>query len=307
MYNSSHRSSVGPVAIGGVGGSGTRLVAELLKRVGFFMGCDLNHAGDNEWFTFLFKRPTWFMKCRAENEERIYRSLQLFESAMTGRPAAKADVIFLLLGASIPMAIRGHDHLGHGKGMWPFRRVKRLLRGSNYDEVSCVGWGWKEPNTHIYLEYLCRHFSGLRYIHVIRNGLDMAYSRNQAQLFNWGWLFGVPRPLSQADIAKRSLQYWIQANGKALQTGRSLLGSRFYMMNFDELTMNPEREITGLIQFLGLRTDANVVDSLKQLAKIPASRDRYKLHDLSCFSNSEIQAVRDLGFNVELVTERAPS
>ena len=46
----------GPVVIGGVGGSGTRLIAQCLKETGFHIGTDLNVANDNLWFTLLFKR-----------------------------------------------------------------------------------------------------------------------------------------------------------------------------------------------------------------------------------------------------------
>ena len=45
-----------PVVIGGVGGSGTRLIAQCLNELGFFLGPDLNEANDNLWFTLLFKR-----------------------------------------------------------------------------------------------------------------------------------------------------------------------------------------------------------------------------------------------------------
>ena len=44
------------VAAGGVGGSGTRLVAELLRGLGLQMGSDLNVSLDTRWFTLLFKR-----------------------------------------------------------------------------------------------------------------------------------------------------------------------------------------------------------------------------------------------------------
>lgn len=47
----------GPVAIGGVGGSGTRVFAEILRGFGFYIGDCLNGALDNLWFTLLCKRP----------------------------------------------------------------------------------------------------------------------------------------------------------------------------------------------------------------------------------------------------------
>jgi len=36
-----------PIVVGGLGGSGTRVIALMLERLGFFMGDDLNHAHDN--------------------------------------------------------------------------------------------------------------------------------------------------------------------------------------------------------------------------------------------------------------------
>ncbi len=47
----------GPVVIGGVGGSGTRVVAAILSTLGFHLGNDLNESMDNLWTTLLFKRP----------------------------------------------------------------------------------------------------------------------------------------------------------------------------------------------------------------------------------------------------------
>jgi len=44
------------IAIGGVGGSGTRLVAGALAAAGYFIGYDLNEASDNLTFSLLFVR-----------------------------------------------------------------------------------------------------------------------------------------------------------------------------------------------------------------------------------------------------------
>src|SRR6185503_7042610 len=50
----------GPIVIGGVGGSGTRVVADVLMRLGVHLGCALNHAWDNMLFVQLFKRLRWW-------------------------------------------------------------------------------------------------------------------------------------------------------------------------------------------------------------------------------------------------------
>jgi hypothetical protein len=65
------------------------------------------------------------------------------------------------------------------------------LKLSNY-----IGWGWRNPLSHIYLDFLSQYFKNLKYIFIIRNGLDMAYSNNQNQLINWGSFFNVSIPKS---------------------------------------------------------------------------------------------------------------
>ena len=68
----------GPVAIGGVGGSGTRVVAEVLKCLGFYLGSLLNSSLDNLWFTLLFKRPDWFQGCINGHPDQIKKGLTVF-------------------------------------------------------------------------------------------------------------------------------------------------------------------------------------------------------------------------------------
>jgi hypothetical protein len=47
------------VFIGGLGGSGTRVVAGAVARLGYYPGGCLNASNDNLIFTELFKRPGW--------------------------------------------------------------------------------------------------------------------------------------------------------------------------------------------------------------------------------------------------------
>jgi hypothetical protein len=172
-----------PVAIGGVGGSGTRVVAEILKLLGFYIGNDLNSANDNLWFTLLFKRPRWFLKNK-NNPEEILQYCNVFERIMKGEYLSSRDYL-LIIKAAFDISSHGHNVSGTGKGLWPFKRVFTILINKNYNINSFRGYGWKEPNTHVFLPFIVKHFKNIRYIHVIRNGLDMAFSSNQNQLYNW--------------------------------------------------------------------------------------------------------------------------
>ena len=284
------------VAIGGVGGSGTGVVAQLVKDVGFYLGSDLNSANDNLSFTLLFKRPRWFRR-NVDRREVIFQGLDIFSRAMTGNTLSVADFGFIS-SAVADMAIRGQDHFKNGRGLWPFVRARKMIRPKKLDYSSMAVWCWKEPNTHIYLEYLRSYFKDLRYIHIMRNGLDMAYSGNQAQLFNWGPLFGVKIPDARELIPRAALSYWVKANQKAIAIGKELGEEKFLSINFDKLCATPKPEVDRLLSFL--RTDNEKIDRLRlyNLFKTPESSGRYRQHDLTVLDQKDIEAVSDFGFSV---------
>ncbi len=288
-----------PIAIGGVGGSGTRVVAEILIQLGFYLGKDHNSACDNLWFTLLFKRPRWFLKNSVRKESQIFKGLAIFEKAMTADVKFRYEELRFIIGAVVEMMFNGHDYLGAGRGLWPIKRGITMFRSKISDHANYIGWGWKEPNTHIYIEYLNKYFQNFKYIHLIRHGIDMAYSNNQSQLFNWGTMFGIAAHDVTIPLPKRSLMYWHEANKRAITLGQKLLKERFLVINFDKLCMNPAREIKSLIDFLGLDTSGIKMDELQRLPRLPESYGRYKNYDLSIFSKDEIEAVEELGFVVD--------
>ena len=71
----------GPIVIGGVGGSGTRVLAEILRSLDIFIGNDLNESLDNLTYTLLFKRRRWFYRHCKSNAE-LSRGLGVLERTM---------------------------------------------------------------------------------------------------------------------------------------------------------------------------------------------------------------------------------
>ena len=152
----------------------------MLIDLGFFMGRDVDEANDNLSFSLLFQRPSWFLAKTRKDSPRIAQGFDIFSRAMTSRysPTAR-DLAFLARATLEPRSVLGRR--------WRLRRAWRLTRpspdcGPRGDCARHIGWGWKEPISHIYIEHLAAHFDGLRWIHVMRHGLDMAYSTNQRQL-----------------------------------------------------------------------------------------------------------------------------
>lgn len=286
------------VAIGGVGGSGTRVVAQILINQGFYLGSDLNRANDNLWFTLLFKRPDWFLR-NAGNTEVISTALRIFSRAMLGVRCGSVAELSFIAAAAFRISTRGNSHVGDGRGVWPLLRAWKMTVPPAWDDAKYSGWGWKEPNSHIYLKYLNAYFERFKFIHVVRHGLDMAYGAQQHQLFNWGPLYDVVPPADPALVPRAALSYWVRANEQAIALGREMGEEKFLLLNFDDLCNSPAKEIDRICRFLNRNPGKADREKLCRLVKPPSTMGRYRRHDLSKVDPRDVEAVRRLGFPVE--------
>lgn len=280
-----------PLAVGGIGGSGTRLIAALLRELGHRIGRDLNSSLDNLSFTLLFK----WAGVRALDDPSFADLWRIFEDAMTASGDARRlgtagdwrDLVRPLADADRPQHPR--DWLA-GRA----RALDALLTGDR----SAPGdpWAWKEPNTHLVIDRLLTLEPGLRYVHVMRNGLDMAFSGNQNQLQLWGAaLLGRPVAVTPAD----SLAYWVAAHRRIQRIAQAHPG-RVMLLNYDALCLDPEAHLPELLRFLGRTPDRATLDRLRPLIAPPESIGRHRTQDTSGFDPDDVAYVRELGFDAEL-------
>lgn len=274
-----------PVAIGGVGGSGTRLVAEIVRRLGHYMGDDLNVANDNLWFTLLFKRTELWNGVRAADE--FDKAIRVFRAVMAEGGALNDSQVRWV--QSLTAARSQHD------SGWLQQRVASLLHASHRGRPRAGRWGWKEPNTHIVLDRLHLAIPGMKYIHVMRHGLDMAYSTNQNQLKLWGRFFlGTD---GYEVNAYWSVKYWCLVHRRVLSLGEHMQG-RFFLLNYDAFCAAPREGLRKLLAFLGLTIDQSVQSDLLAMVRVPESTGRFKRQGLEVFDADDIAYVRSLGFDV---------
>ena len=140
-----------PVVIGGIGGSGTRLVTKFLLKCGFFMGSDLNASLDNLRFTSLFPELRRLMQLHNEHRNEV---------------------------------ISTHISDFFSRYYLDMTALSSSLSGT-------VRWGWKVPTSFYVIPETLYFFNNCKYIHVIRHGLDMALSNNKNQLRNWSFFFNI--------------------------------------------------------------------------------------------------------------------
>jgi hypothetical protein len=280
-------SDSAPIVIGALGGSGTRVPAEALIESGAHLGRDLNRARDNLLFTALFKRPRWFARA---DDERIHRQLDTFVRYMRGRRYGPADY------ARLAGCVIDHEpalNLRESAG-----RVSRAVTHRPAAEAAGASvWGWKEPNSHVFLPQLIERFPGLRYVHVVRHGLDMAYTRNKTQLEVWGAHFGIPSPGDDASRASAQLDLWIATTRRAMDLG-GRLDERFLLMRYEDLCREPERELRRLFDLAGLHVDAAALTRISAAVDPPGSVGRWRAQGAERFSAEQLAAVESLGFDV---------
>lgn len=248
-----------PIVVGGVGGSGTRVVAAALRTAGIFIGHDLNRPLDNLTFSLLFNRPKWWARHRSLGGMRIRSVLRLFANQMTTPHQSTR------LALESGLAILSHSQ--HNR-KWRAERLRSTWAATLKPHGR---WGWKSPISHLYLPELDQAL-GVRYVHVIRNGLDMAIARNQLQPTFWSDVVGVK---AEGLVGpRRSLRYWYTANMNALNYGAGMR-DRFLLLRYEDLCSNAEQEMARLMRFIEVDVDPKALASLVS----PSSKvGRYSRH-----------------------------
>lgn len=275
------------------------MVAAILQRLGHYPGPVLNRSLDNLLFSLLFKRPAWFRQQPPEAAVRAALDAFLAEtlSGTPGRIAGLSPGDLAALEEDIrtcprPAGARPED-------------VQRLVAAGAPDLHRFRGLMCKEPNVHVFLPTLAAALPRMRYVHVIRHGLDMALSRNRQQLHNWGPQFGVtPRP--GEPIERAALRFWLAANARSIALARRLLGPRHLVLNYDALCAAPGRELRRLMTFLGRPAAPALVEELRGLIA-PASIGRHLDAPADLFTEADRDAVRAFGFEVGPAAQRMKS
>jgi hypothetical protein len=114
-------------------------------------------------------------------------------------------------------------------------------------------WGWKEPRSILLLPFFARALPGMRFVHILRDGRDMAFSKNQNQPRRHGKAFlGSEEEL---DSPSDSITLWTEVNLAAASFGESELGDRYLRIRFEDLCATPEPVIAELLGFLELTGD----------------------------------------------------
>jgi hypothetical protein len=227
-----------PIVVGGTGGSGMRSIVQLLISGGACMGTHLNaekDAGHMAYFDWQWGRH--LLNAAVDSPGEVAQS---------------------------PVSTRCE------RAFW--RAVRRHLRGAQ--PGSGQPWGWKHADSYLLLPALRRYFPGLRFVHVIRDGRDMAFSGNQRQTHRYGPLLSPEAGAGPVGSAA----YWSAAN-LYTAAGGAALESSYFLLRLEDLCAEPTKVAYGLLRWAGLLSPSATVDSAswaEQLVRTPRSLGRWR-------------------------------
>jgi hypothetical protein len=205
----------GPNVVGATGGSGTRVVAKILRGAGLYTGEKLNPYEDAVELGFYSDR--W-----------INRYLGAGDLPEDMRAEMEVDLRAVLA-----------DHTDHLP-------------------ADAVAWGWKEPRSIYLLRFWNETMPSVRFLHFLRDGRDMAFSKNQNQLTKHGEAV-LGDELRKARTPTRSIAVWTRVNGEAADYGEQELGERYLRVRFEDLCAAPAETIARIYAFFGLDGDAEAL------------------------------------------------
>ena len=184
---------------------------------------------------------------------------------------------------------------------WRARRRRKLLEYFEQGQTNSSAWIVKTPRTYLLLEEWASWYPNVKYIMMIRNGLDMAFSSKSAMVRGSRLACHFGRDISELasnpeTLPIAALEFWNRANRWAKRVGSEVLGDRFISVSYDELLSNPQPQVERILEFLGCNSAENVEKASQFIDPSKSTANRYLKHDLSIFAPSQLEQVRELGF-----------
>ena len=272
--------------IGGNGGSGTRVFAEILIRSGMYLGYDLNRSNDDLLFTYLFKHPHCFAYIQNQYNSLVEQLLNIHHRMMFGKLPRSLNNWTLFIKA-------GWDHMSkriYYGSRWVFNRwwqIRKMIQ----PEKSTI-WGWKEPHTIFFLSEIQKYYRNARYLLVLRNGLDMAYTQNVQQMVHWGKRYQI----DSKDLSpKNKFDYWYKSNRATINLIKEFYPKNFLVLKLEDLCSVKEKKIMQLLSFAGLDS-SKIPLEIWNIPKLPASSGRYHQQDTSWVDTSVKNKLAEIGY-----------
>lgn len=283
------------VIIGGSGGSGTRVVARVIKKLGISMSFDTNNSEDDLTFTLLLKRPYWLSE-NIENGEKICKYVRILKK-IHQRKRLDTKSLLNIIDAAVDVAVRGRNRRSKGDPFWAAKRLLKILVHVTNNCETHQSLGLKEPHTMLLYKQISKVLKNPIFIHVVRNGLDMAYSGNQQMMNNFGSMFGLDvDPYSSSP--ENALKFWILSNKYAIRQLQEEKDEKYLIVKFEEVCKRPYALVNEIANFLPIDCPIQKRTAAKEIPQVPETIGRYKQRNYHKLLNKYENYLNSFGYFV---------
>ena len=219
-------TSTTPVFIGGTNGSGTRLYAKLLELNGIYQGSEKNYAYEPTHILKYTKHYIpWLMRTAKEPVYSINNLPEQLQSEMKQWITECAELI-------------------------------QHQKPSTYQH-----WGWKHPRNIFLLPFFLDLFPNFFFIHIIRDGRDMAFANNTVDATTcYQYLQSNKKKfkLNLRSVFKNNqltpsqlIKFWEIVNCSIAEWYTTNMPSSNYIVSkYEDLCDNPESEIKKILNLI---------------------------------------------------------
>lgn len=126
-------------------------------------------------------------------------------------------------------------------------------------------WGIKVPKSILMNRFWRQVFPDLKFIDVIRGGLDMAYSADSNELDAFGDLV---LNQEEQDCSRRlqAMAYWQRVNFDAADFGETHLGEHYLGIRFEDLCAEPARTVRQIFDFLEVSDRSSLAAAVSEVS-----------------------------------------
>jgi hypothetical protein len=162
-------------------------------------------------------------------------------------------------------------------------------------------WGWKNPRCMWVIPFLSRIYPGMKFIHVVRDGRDMALTNNKNLLRKHGD-FLLEDEATKQDEVNAQLELWTKGNRTARLDGERCLGENYMSMTYEELVLRPRETIQRLFEHLEMDVSDAFLDKAQGQVRPSRSIGMWRRSDLPQLHAPDAatrEALELFGYDVE--------
>jgi len=228
-----------PLIVLGMHRSGTSLATRLLTDAGMHMGSWLSRDAEAVHFQRLNRRILGSVGARWGEVDSLVQAVRSKEFVeQQARAVQQALVRRWRFYDRNPVIVNFF-----GRQLW-----QQVCRDDS------LAWGWKDPRTAITLPIWIQVFPHARWLHVLRNGIDVTISVHRRSLKQQRKLRNRVFPI---DYSPRTLAFaysfrlWETYVSSILEHKNQIPPDQYLEMRYEDLLATPERELRRVTDFAG--------------------------------------------------------